>query len=123
MPVPANARTAEMVIDGPTLTHVLGTPAEETLAELGAQCGAVVICRASPSQKAAIVRLMTQYELKVAEKGSKGLLRWIRRQARRQVWSPPAKLTSEFCAAHDSTCCSKDFPISSHIFAISLETN
>ncbi len=85
MPTPANARTAEMVIDGPTLTHVLGTPAEETLAELGAQCGAVVICRASPSQKAAIVRLMTQYELKVAEKGSTGILRFIRRQARRQV--------------------------------------
>lgn len=53
----------ELVIDGKTLEHVLGSPLEPVLAQLGAQCGSVVICRASPSQKAAIVRMMAEYEV------------------------------------------------------------
>ena len=56
-------RTGELVIDGKTLEHVLGTPQEPLLAQLGSQCGSVVICRASPSQKAAIVRMMAEFEV------------------------------------------------------------
>ena len=53
----------ELVIDGGTLSHVLGTPSEALLASCGARCGSVVICRSSPAQKAAIVRVMTDYEM------------------------------------------------------------
>ena len=53
----------ELVIDGGTLSHVLGSPAEELLASCGARCGSVVICRSSPAQKAAIVKMMEQYEM------------------------------------------------------------
>ena len=31
---------------------------------MGAQCSSVVICRSSPSQKAAIVRMMSEYEMR-----------------------------------------------------------
>jgi len=55
--------TSEMVIDGPTLSRVLGTAAEGRLAALAARCSGVVVCRASPAQKAAIVRLMARHEL------------------------------------------------------------
>ncbi|KAK9810005.1 hypothetical protein WJX72_003251 [[Myrmecia] bisecta] len=82
-PLPPTVKRAEMVIDGTTLSHVLGTPAEKTLAQLGSQCGSVVICRASPSQKAAIVRLMLEFELKQAEGGSTGMTRYLKRRARR----------------------------------------
>ena len=54
----------ELVIDGATLSHILGTPAEELLAACGARCGSVVICRSSPAQKAAIVRMMAEYEMR-----------------------------------------------------------
>jgi hypothetical protein len=53
----------ELVIDGGTLAHILGTPMEQKLARVGAQCGSVVICRSSPSQKAAIVQMMSEYEM------------------------------------------------------------
>ena len=53
----------ELVIDGGTLSHILGTEMEQELAQVGAQCGSVVICRSSPSQKAAIVRMMSEYEM------------------------------------------------------------
>lgn len=53
----------ELVIDGGTLSHILGTEMEQELAKVGAQCGSVVICRSSPSQKAAIVRMMSEYEM------------------------------------------------------------
>ena len=53
----------ELVIDGKTLEHVLGTNLEQSLALLGSHCEAVVICRASPSQKAAIVKMMTKFEV------------------------------------------------------------
>lgn len=54
----------ELVIDGGTLGHILGTDAEQELAAVGAQCGSVVICRSSPSQKAAVVRMMAEYEMR-----------------------------------------------------------
>lgn len=60
-------QVGELVIDGKTLSYVLGSDLEEWLAEIGAACGSVVICRASPSQKAAIVRMMMQYEMRMAE--------------------------------------------------------
>jgi len=37
-------KVGELVIDGKTLEHVLGTPQEPLLAQLGSQCGSVVIC-------------------------------------------------------------------------------
>ena len=51
------------MIDGGTLSHILGTEMEQELARVGAQCGSVVICRSSPSQKAAIVHMMSEYEM------------------------------------------------------------
>ena len=55
--------TGELVIDGKTLEHVLRSPTEPLLAQLGSLCGSVVICRASPSQKAAIVKMMAEFEV------------------------------------------------------------
>lgn len=52
------------------------------------QCGSVVICRSSPAQKAAVVRMMMEYEMSQAEGGSKGLLKWYRRQMKKQVSDP-----------------------------------
>ena len=55
----SSSRPPELVIDGRTLSHVLGRPAAEAaLAELAVRCSSVVVCRASPSQKAGIVRMM-----------------------------------------------------------------
>lgn len=51
----------ELVIDGQTLTYILGTPSEPLLAELCAHCSSVLVCRASPSQKASMVRMMRRY--------------------------------------------------------------
>lgn len=53
----------ELVIDGGTLSHILGTDMEQELAKVGAQCGSVVICRSSPSQKASVVQMMIEYEM------------------------------------------------------------
>lgn len=58
------AHVGELVIDGGTLGHILGTEMEQELAAVGAQCGSVVICRSSPSQKAAVVRMMSEYEMR-----------------------------------------------------------
>lgn len=46
------------------------------LAELSSRCSSVVVCRSSPSQKAAIVRMMMEYELRKAAGNSWGLWRW-----------------------------------------------
>ena len=54
--------TAEMVVDGRTLSRILGTDAEELLAELAHGCSGVVVCRASPSQKAAIIHMMKRFQ-------------------------------------------------------------
>lgn len=52
---------------------------EAMLAELGSCCGSVVICRASPSQKAAIVHMMNEFELRRAGGRTRGFLGWWRR--------------------------------------------
>ena len=51
-----------MVVDGRTLNRILGTPSEPLLAELANMCSGVVVCRASPSQKATIVRMMKRFQ-------------------------------------------------------------
>ena len=51
-----------MVVDGRTLSRILGTAAEPLLAELANMCSGVVVCRASPSQKATIVRMMKRFQ-------------------------------------------------------------
>ena len=56
-----------------------GKDTEAALAELGSFCGAVVICRASPSQKAAIVHMMEEFELRRAGGRARGLLGWWNR--------------------------------------------
>ena len=54
------------------------------LAQVAAGCGSVIVCRASPSQKAAIVRMMMRYELDTAAAGGGGPIgRWARRYNRR----------------------------------------
>ncbi|BDA48078.1 probable phospholipid-transporting ATPase 7 [Coccomyxa sp. Obi] len=63
---------AEMVVDGRTLSRILGTDAEPLLAELANCCSGVVVCRASPSQKAAIVHMMKRFQAAQASSGSKG---------------------------------------------------
>ena len=47
----------------PAAGFLLGTPAEKQLAGVAAGCASVVVCRASPSQKAAVVRMMMEYEV------------------------------------------------------------
>eukprot|EP00191_Tetraselmis_sp_GSL018_P012504 CAMPEP_0177598192 /NCGR_PEP_ID=MMETSP0419_2-20121207/12185_1 /TAXON_ID=582737 /ORGANISM="Tetraselmis sp., Strain GSL018" /LENGTH=1412 /DNA_ID=CAMNT_0019090555 /DNA_START=264 /DNA_END=4502 /DNA_ORIENTATION=- len=74
---PATAK--ELVIDGPTLSHILGTELEPKLAKLGSLCASVVVCRASPSQKASIVRMMKSYEKQQAASGARRLKAWYRR--------------------------------------------
>ena len=55
-----------MVIDGMTLSQILGGDEEEImLASLAVRCSGVIVCRASPAQKAAIVLLMKRYHAKV----------------------------------------------------------
>ena len=75
----AAGEPTELVVDGKTLTHVLGNKAAEArLAHLGSKCTAVVVCRASPSQKANIVTMMRDYELHLAQAPCKtGLGRWF----------------------------------------------
>ena len=76
----------ELVVDGPTLAHILETPLEPRLAALGARCAAVVVCRSSPSQKAGIVRMMREFEMAAAGASAKNpLTRWYRRQMRKQA--------------------------------------
>lgn len=76
-----------------------GTDLEPRLALLGSQCSAVVICRSSPSQKAAIVSMMTEYELKTAERGttSKILRRWRRYQRKEEVRQRWCRMTLFEC--------------------------
>ena len=53
----------EMVVDGRTLSRILGPDSEALLAELANMCSGVVVCRASPSQKATIVRMMKRLQV------------------------------------------------------------
>ena len=57
----------ELVIDGRTLASILGHPlAEADLATAAGRASAVVVCRASPSQKAAVVAMMQRDRLRRA---------------------------------------------------------
>jgi phospholipid-translocating ATPase/phospholipid-transporting ATPase len=67
------------VVDGHTLSHILGTNLEPLLAELGTYCRSVCVCRASPSQKACIVKLMKEHEMKLAVGNATGVVAWKRR--------------------------------------------
>lgn len=52
----------ELVVDGKTLGQLLGADdLEMLLASLAVSCSGVVVCRASPSQKASVVLLMKRY--------------------------------------------------------------
>lgn len=52
----------EMVIDGMTLARVLGEREDEMLlASMLVRCSGVVVCRASPAQKAGIVGMMKRF--------------------------------------------------------------
>jgi magnesium-transporting ATPase (P-type) len=77
---------AELVIDGATLSHILGDPVlESNLAAVGALCSSVVVCRSSPSQKAGIVRMMREHEAATAGAGKRWrVTRWYARQMRKQ---------------------------------------
>ena len=59
----------------------------------------MVICRSSPAQKAAVVRMMMEYEMAQAEGKSKGLLKWYRRQMKKQVRTAPSQqmIMTEVC--------------------------
>lgn len=46
----------------------IGKNLEVQLAQLGSKCSGVVICRSSPSQKAAVVRIMREYEMRQIQK-------------------------------------------------------
>lgn len=86
-------RDHELVIDGHTLTHILGTNLESSLSELASHCSGVVVCRASPSQKACIVKLMKDYECKQAIGNARGIEAW-RRKFEKKVGPTP-----ESCSA------------------------
>lgn len=85
--IPEEWQGGELAVDGPTLTLILedarhlGLPRK--LALLAAHCRGVVVSRSSPSQKAAIVRLVTKYEMDKAAGGRRGLRRWYARYQRR----------------------------------------
>lgn len=77
----------EMAVDGPTLTFILDDSAslglKDKLALLAAHCRGVVVSRSSPSQKAAVVKMMAEYEMAQAAGGRRGLSRWYARYKRR----------------------------------------
>lgn len=55
-----------------------GSDLEQELASLAKQCSGVVICRSSPSQKAAVLRIMMNYEYSLAEGHGPWIIRRIR---------------------------------------------
>ena len=62
-----------MVIDGQTMARILGDAGDEMLlASLIVRCRGVIVCRASPAQKAAILNLMKRYHaMKEVSNGAK----------------------------------------------------
>lgn len=68
-----------------TVGHILASDLSAPLAQVASRCSSVIVCRTSPSQKASIVRMMADYELRAAEgAGGGGFLgRWARRYKRR----------------------------------------
>jgi len=82
--IPAEWQKAELAVDGPTLGFILGDkPMQHKLAVLAAHCSGVVVSRSSPSQKAAIVKMMTKYEMWKAAGAKRGLRRWYAMHKRR----------------------------------------
>ena len=82
--VPDTWREGELAVDGPTLNFIMASPImSRQLAQLAARCSGVVVSRSSPSQKAAIVRNMAEYEMDKAAGSARGLLRWYRRYRQR----------------------------------------
>lgn len=82
--IPDTWREGELAVDGPTLTFILADKLmRRKLAQLTARCSGVVVSRSSPSQKAAIVRNMAEYEMEKAAGQSKRLIRWYRRYRQR----------------------------------------
>ncbi|CAD7701700.1 unnamed protein product [Ostreobium quekettii] len=80
-----NDEAVELVVDGPSLKFILGKEhdgliLERELAELASLSGAVIVCRSSPSQKAAIVRVMDEFELRKAEGTGNFVSKWFRKQ-------------------------------------------
>ena len=69
--VPGRYGVLEIVIDGLTLGMILGTELEDQLAFLTMQCTSVLVCRASPSQKAKVVQMVRDYKLKSSSQLSK----------------------------------------------------
>lgn len=82
--IPKDWQQVEMSIDGPALSHILPVPElRHKLALLAAHCSGVVVSRSSPSQKAAIVRMMSKYEQWRAAGKKRGLSAWYARHKRR----------------------------------------
>lgn len=112
----AAGEPTELVVDGKTLTYILsgdkpsgkGAKSEEytvqkeseaKLAHLGSLCSAVVVCRASPSQKANIVSMMRQYELDLVQRNRKGPIgRWLAKLDRNLGVRPRCRLCLWFAA-------------------------
>lgn len=109
---PAKPPSASQNLPGPFLTvqtrfaagFILGTPAEQRLAAIAAGCASVVVCRASPSQKAAVVRMMMQYELATAQAGKRSSLgRWLARYRKRMDYKMLAIGDGEAGRKHATT--------------------
>lgn len=82
--IPDSWQGGELTIDGPTLTFVLESKELRLkIAQIVARCRGVVVSRSSPSQKAAVVQLMKEYEMDKAAGKSRGISRWYRRYKRR----------------------------------------
>lgn len=82
--IPSDWQRAELAVDGPTLHFILLDDAvQHKLAVLAAHCSGVVVSRSSPSQKAAIVKMMTNYEMWKAAGSKRGLRRWYAMHKRR----------------------------------------
>lgn len=82
--IPDSWQGGELTIDGPTLTFVLESKELcHKMAKIVARCRGVVVSRSSPSQKAAVVQLMKEYEMNKAAGKSRGLVRWYKRYKRR----------------------------------------
>ncbi|EFJ44669.1 hypothetical protein VOLCADRAFT_121291 [Volvox carteri f. nagariensis] len=72
------ATTTELVVDGRTLDMVLDRrPLAARLAALCASCASVVVCRASPAQKAALVQLMRDYRRRLAAARRRRRWHWL----------------------------------------------
>jgi len=82
--IPDTWQHGEFSIDGPTLNYVLASDALQLrMAQIVARCSGVVISRSSPSQKAAVVSMMKEYEMSKAAGKSRGIIRWYKRYKRR----------------------------------------